>query len=373
MFSMYSGVRVAVICVLVTAISTTAGAFEAHLPPQHLQHNEVGKGGFPCPADADIFPCTCEFDSAGNLDLTCVNITTNDLSRVFMAEFPFNRFNKFTLQNSTIPVLENGVFGSVTFKSVLLESNNMTTIEALALENSYGVLEHFIMHEEPADTPYTWPLPDIANFIHLKEIDISGPYAAMEPLESSTLTDVILSLYELTSLPPNPFSGAVGIKTLILQETKLENIEPRTFELLTALKKLEISDAHLKELTESSMAFTSGSLAFVNLSKNDISNVMKDAFSGLPKSAVVDLSDNMLLELKRDAFSSLLTSLTAGYIDVGRNPLLCGCDLVWLLYLNEEQRDRLHGLDSSCDIEGNFNFDDLLDFLEYQCSTNSPL
>lgn len=58
--------------------------------------------------------------------------------------------------------------------------------------------------------------------------------------------------------------------------------------------------------------------------------IIPSFYLGLSGSVDVDLSGNQLTELDESVFKALLDE-TSGNIDISSNPLVCGCDIYWLI------------------------------------------
>ncbi|KAG7159410.1 Oplophorus-luciferin 2-monooxygenase non-catalytic subunit-like 2 [Homarus americanus] len=305
---------------------------------------------FPCPDENEIDPCRCDYDPvSGTLNLTCSQLDSIDqLDKVFSANFPFNKFNLFQLEDSKIPVLKKDV-------------------ESGALESLYDSLEEFHITEKYVDEDYNWPIQDLSKFKVLSEIGISGPYSSLPVLESKSLNSVLLDMYHLTSLPDNIFTAAPNLQSITFQGTRLEDIKADTFKFLPSLRTLEIRNANLSSLAKSSLAFSTNNLTYIGLQFNNIHTVEDGAFQGINGPVVTDLSNNEIEELPGDAFADLLKN-TTGSISVTNNPLVCGCDLSWLINATDAELKRLVGLQSSCGIDDPYQWEVVKDFLIYQCS-----
>nr|XP_045601376.1 oplophorus-luciferin 2-monooxygenase non-catalytic subunit-like [Procambarus clarkii] len=335
----------------------------------HTLHQEESAPSFPCPESTAIHPCLCLYDSpSGTLNLTCSNLASYEqLDNIFAADFPFTKFNWFQLQNSNVTSLKKGLFRDVYFSRMVLIFNNITLIEEGTLETMYNSLEYFHI-SEIYDGDYQWPLPDLAKFTSLIEIGINGPYETLPVLESSSLTSVFLGMRKLVSLPDNLFTSTPNLQFITFQETNVNSIQGNTFKLLSSLKKIEITRSGLASLTEASLAFGSPDMEYINIISNPIETIEAGAFQGLSGSVTVNVSHNLLEQLTENVFSELLKNTTET-IDVSNNPLLCGCDLYWLINITDADLNRLKGLLPSCAIEnGVYDRDTLVDFMKYQCS-----
>ncbi|XP_071540616.1 oplophorus-luciferin 2-monooxygenase non-catalytic subunit-like isoform X3 [Panulirus ornatus] len=323
---------------------------------------------FPCPEAEDIAPCQCTFDAmTGIFDLLCVGLNETQLDMIFAVDFPFDAFTTLTLQNSNIPVLKENVFGSKNFKTVIMIANKMKTVMQGALNSSYTTLESFYMSEMD-DEMYNWPLPDLSLFTVIQNIGISGPYDSLSPLVSCSLISAFLSLQKLTELPVDTLSGAPNLEKFFLDNTKIERILANTFQKLQKLVTISVSGGNLTELEDYSFSLTAPNLTLIDLHLNGIKSIGMKAFEGISGNVTVNLSQNQLMVLEESNFLPLLKN-TSGIIDISSNPLMCGCDIYWIVNVTAEELQRLKGLDSSCAI-GDYSQDVLEDFFEYQCSTS---
>nr|XP_045601375.1 oplophorus-luciferin 2-monooxygenase non-catalytic subunit-like [Procambarus clarkii] len=359
MINLSSGVRRGLVCVAMVVVLVAA----------YPDYNGEKGRAFPCPNDDDIDPCTCTYDGTTfSLNLTCDGLTGEDqLDQIFSSAFPVKAFTMLTLTNSNISTLTENVFHTISFEVIMLINNQLETVDSKALSSSYSTLQSFFLTQIGGETLSLTINDDLQQFKILTTIYISGPYDNVPTLTSATLTTAILNVHELTDLPPETFTAATALETIIMEDTKIETILEGTFSSLKSLKSLTLTGANINTLTASSMAFSSN-LTLLDLHLNNINSIDKAAFQGISGDVNIMLNKNSLVELTEQPFLELLMN-TTGSIDVSDNPLTCGCDLRWLVSNKDLDWARLVGLNSACDIDGTYDKDTLLDFLEYQCST----
>lgn len=82
------------------------------------------RNDYPCPEAADIAPCDCIYTSGNvTLDLNCRRLEgLSELDAVFGAEFPFDKYNIFLLENSKIHNIPAGIFRTIFFEWVLFQT-----------------------------------------------------------------------------------------------------------------------------------------------------------------------------------------------------------------------------------------------------------
>ncbi|KAK4291297.1 hypothetical protein Pmani_035861, partial [Petrolisthes manimaculis] len=166
---------------------------------------------------------------------------------------------------------------------------------------------------------------------------------------------------------PATFTGATNLVEVAITDTLIDTFPAATFSGLNSLEKVTLSGGKITTLPANS--FTSTALTSVDLSANAITNVELNALVVQPQTEI-NLASNQLTTLPSEVFQPLVTTLTdGGYIDVNDNPLTCGCDLEWIVNIGPTVA--LSGLDSACDLHG-YSTQEILDFLEYQCSNPPP-
>ena len=134
-----------------------------------------------------------------------------------------------------------------------------------------------------------------------------------------------LSGNHLTKLTKGMFDSMPELIHLILQGNKIYDIQPQTFQKLSRLKKLDLSENSLTALK--SIFAGVGNLAILNLAGNNIKEVEEDCLQRMPSLQLLDMSENTLSELPAGflyGLRQLRTLLLSGNVlkTLGARPFL---------------------------------------------------
>lgn len=119
--------------------------------------------------------------------------------------------------------------------------------------------------------------------------------------------DALASLSELTDLViqdsrvkfgVRPFSGLIGLTTLVLKGLNLNELKPGWFRHLSNLRYMDVTHNNLKVIESDTFSRTR-SLESLKLSYNQITDIRSGSFDGLTKLLFLDLSSNRLKYILR--------------------------------------------------------------------------
>ncbi|CAG0887202.1 unnamed protein product [Darwinula stevensoni] len=288
----------------------------------------------------------------------------------------------FVIEDNTDVVELPEEFGDLSFRKITIERTAMNNVHPSAILPSKHLLtELFILDSRLDDFPF-----DILHeFQFLKQLHLSNNLLALVPafksdnlerlrldnnkitiaeldgwetpklrelyLERNLLTTVrafksdnleILYLYnnEITSVE------ADGWATPNLREFDIDNNPLMKFPstIIKCMKKLEefyCSRCNLgPTLSGGLLEFQSSALKLVHLSENNVTSLEPGAIIGLGSNTRVDLSENKIAVLSEESFRPMLDILYLGdgVIDLSGNPILCDCEVAWLLLGRKFQR-----------------------------------
>ena len=190
------------------------------LSPCHGKHTSEAP---PCPEPLDIYPCVCDADT---LTINCSNVTDEDqLRQVFTAPFPTAALHEFLMDgNKGVRVLENGVFGDVSFRVLTVMHSVLEAVRDEALVSSYPTLTHVILASSP-----------LAVF----------PFHALQRF--TALEMVIMVQCDVHSLPS---LSSASLQELYLYSNPISSLSLDVFALLSAVRTIDLSDNQLTEITQ---------------------------------------------------------------------------------------------------------------------------
>ena len=145
------------------------------------------------------------------------------LRKAFSAVFPTTDLNEFTLkENYDIKVLENGVFGNVSFRRLDINHCVLETVEKDALTSSLSTLRDIDIHHCHLNT---FPFEKLAEFSSLESLSIhNNKIHTLPPLSSSSLVYLTLNRNLIEHLSPDVFKLLPAVKAIYLWGNQLTEI-----------------------------------------------------------------------------------------------------------------------------------------------------
>ena len=211
-----------------------------------------------CPQKDDIKPCICSKSGGGldaQIDIDCSFIESNEeLQRIFTADFPTKRLNKFSLRNSNkVTKLISGVFQSISFEIIEIEQEDaFGLIEPLALTGSIFTLQHLrVVYTRISEN--TFPFSMIGEFRNLKILELYGNYITSIPkIESFSLEELSLNDNRITTIPSNTFNMVPFLQYLYISGNAINYIIPgkyikTVFEFIFFIEMIAINNMILHQ------------------------------------------------------------------------------------------------------------------------------
>lgn len=280
-----------------------------------------------CPEPQDIFPCVCSNSSILSMKMDCSDVLDEgELAGVFSAFFPIKAFDKLTIsRNQFLTTLPDGVFGDVSFTNIYVTGGVLQSVGEAALTSSFTTAK-FLMFNNNQITDF--PFHILSNFSKLTSMSLADNNLNELPdLFSESLEHLYINKNPLGSVSVSTFTGTPAISVIYLQETNLQEIIPGTFSNLSHLSTVYLFRNSLTEVPSLAVEFPSDK-GSVYLSLNNITTVAPNAFPGM-MGGTVEVQLNALTELPEEVWRPLLEE--GVNITPWGNPLVCGCDIAWLL------------------------------------------
>ncbi|KAG0729030.1 Oplophorus-luciferin 2-monooxygenase non-catalytic subunit [Chionoecetes opilio] len=336
--------------------------------------------GSPCPVASSIYPCLCSDVYIGGklyMDLDCSAATSNAvLANAFSGTFPFKKFTNLTIHptvaHPALISLDGGVFGDVYFQNILVGNTDIRTVNEEALAPSHDSL---ILLDISDNRIESFPFEALLAFQHLRILDLSyNKLAALPNLETNSLIVLDLSGNLALTFSQDTFSGSPRLEEIYLTNMGLTAFPPNVFSSLNLLEVIDLSHNRLSgKLDQGSIRVPLDSLMDLRLNNNELSQIDPTAITGhttttaitgkpsrskkqnvatpatttttatgVNRDARINFQNNKIFSLDWNTWFPLLDQLSgAQVVDLRGNPLLCGCDLVWL-FLDTDELAKIH-------------------------------
>ncbi|CAL4114554.1 unnamed protein product [Meganyctiphanes norvegica] len=307
-----------------STLSSSNGSLEFHQATTNTE---------PCPVSEDISPCVCIYNSHyGYIDMDCSEVLTGDeLRMIFSSYFPVPEFRKFSTEDSPLEVLEDGVFGEVTFSIISLTSGALKEVQIGALDGMIDTLRELYLINIPL---INFPFDTVASFTKLDtfRLDLADNKtlsSGFPNLTNSNLHLLWLEDCEFEVLPEDAFQDLPMIGNIILESDLISTIPSGIFCNLHHLGVVNIHGNLLTILPEGLFSCTGlQNLYFISLERNNINTIEVNAFQAVAD-IVIHLSHNNLATIEEDVWKPLFD--VGSHIYIKDNPLLCGCDIAWVV------------------------------------------
>ncbi|CAL4176288.1 unnamed protein product, partial [Meganyctiphanes norvegica] len=260
-----------------------------------------------CPEISAILPCICTHKSDENLtDIDCSEVTSeNELRKVFNSTFPTKNFDKFIiLNNDHLKVLESGVFNGITFEEFFIQNSQIENIEIDAFNDSFATAYMIVLlGNKIQDFPF--------NVLH----------------NFSNLTYLNLNFNPLGSIPANAFQRISTLKFVNIIRT-VHEIAVGTFTNQTNIERIYAAENNLRNVPSGLFVTGSDIIEYIVINNNTISSVEPNAFDPVA-GLIINMDHNSMQLIEEYIWRNLLESWVVLYLK--DNPLLCGCDVAWLV------------------------------------------
>ncbi|XP_023343282.1 leucine-rich repeat-containing protein 15 isoform X3 [Eurytemora carolleeae] len=266
-----------------------------------------------CPESSSIKPCSCKERTSG-LDITCEGIGLVDLqavtdqlkshNQVSVQEYNgFAQIGYFKIRDCRIPKFPDYIFMGLKIVHLLVYNCEVQSLMPNSLSSLAGSLKHLVLSN---------------NKLH------EVPKMALRQLRE--LDHLNLNQNNITIIKEGAFWGLSKVTRLSLYDNKLKEIENGAFDGLTKLQssphsqvkgdllRLNVGRNHLSEIPRDAIVSLKN-LNQLDLSENKIEHIKPGVFQGMDRLDTLTLNHNYLQELGPGGFEGLskLTSLSLDY------------------------------------------------------------
>ncbi|XP_050705661.1 oplophorus-luciferin 2-monooxygenase non-catalytic subunit-like isoform X2 [Eriocheir sinensis] len=270
--------------------------------------------------------------------MDCSNVEDSTrLTEIFQTPFAFNDFERLIIDPltpvSTLYDLPAGVFGPVSFKEIDVMNTLIETVEEEAIVNSHNTLVRLNMR---GNKIREFPFETLDLYVWLKELNLANNQllGVMPDIVTEALTTLDLSGNTGFILTETVFTGSPHLEVLRLNNMALgDTTPPNVFLDLSNLKTLYLQNNDIPgTLIEDFINTLSQPLLAVYLDGNSLSQIHPLSVTGLSDSGIISFTNNQIQYLTQGNWGELVSRLTRyDAIDMRHNPLVCGCDVYWLL------------------------------------------
>ncbi|XP_050705666.1 oplophorus-luciferin 2-monooxygenase non-catalytic subunit-like isoform X2 [Eriocheir sinensis] len=270
--------------------------------------------------------------------MDCSNVEDSTrLTEIFQTPFAFNDFERLIIDPltpvSTLYDLPAGVFGPVSFKEIDVMNTLIETVEEEAIVNSHNTLVRLNMR---GNKIREFPFETLDLYVWLKELNLANNQllGVMPDIVTEALTTLDLSGNTGFILTETVFTGSPHLEVLRLNNMALgDTTPPNVFLDLSNLKTLYLQNNDIPgTLIEDFINTLSQPLLAVYLDGNSLSQIHPLSVTGLSDNGIISFTNNQIQQLTQENWEGLVSRLTRyDAIDMRHNPLVCGCDVYWLL------------------------------------------
>lgn len=289
-----------------------------------------------CPFASEIYPCRCEWaEDLGEPDLYCHNIESlEQLQHIFQtAFFPQKRFWRIRLSGAPLGDLPEDLFNDVQFDEVHLSNCNITSVHPEAFRASKPYMDTMVLYSNQL-TDESFPWSTLGEYPKLWRVHLHHNLFTQFPtLTSEAIEDINLWENHITTFNRESFEGAPNLRIIDVSPF-IDGFPGDSFLPLEQLEEIHLSNNRLGNLLEGKFILNSLNFKYLYLSNNSISDIHPNAITGVTSTRFkLFLEDNYLTKLKEEVFLPLMSRMLDGWgeIDLEGNPLVCDCDMYWLL------------------------------------------
>ncbi|KAK4292487.1 hypothetical protein Pmani_034747 [Petrolisthes manimaculis] len=292
-----------------------------------------------CPFASEIYPCQCTWAvDLSEPDLYCPHIESlEQLQNIFLtAFFPTKWFWRIRVSGAPLGDLPEDLFNDVHFDEIRLNSCNITSVHPDAFRASKPYLDTLELYSNLL-TDETFPWWSLSEYPKLWRVHLHhNPFSTFPTLNTSALEDINFWETPITTFTRDQLKGAPNLRILEVNPN-LESFPADAYLDLGYLEELDLSNnPNLLggQLSFGQVTLNSPNFKYLYLSNNAISNIEVDAITGVTSTRLkLFLEDNLLTTVNEDVFKPLMDRMLDGWgeLDVEGNPLVCDCDMYWLL------------------------------------------
>ncbi|KAK3852686.1 hypothetical protein Pcinc_040733 [Petrolisthes cinctipes] len=253
--------------------------------------------------------------------------------------------------NTNLMAIKQDTLGNVSFERVRILGTKLVSVEAYAFSNSYQTLIHLDLTNNNIQN---FPFASLPRYVSLQTFIIEGnAVASLHHIISTSLQVLSASFNPLSTLEVSTLTGSPALTEVYLGHADLNTLDPGHFTHLANLSTLHLDGNTITVLEYQAIVTPSNTISYLNLNSNELTFVRHDAISGLSSDATLSLRNNALTTLEEVSWLHVFQQLYPdGVIDLSGNPLVCGCDLAWIMLDSQDRYRPLITDTTRCGVNG---------------------
>ncbi|XP_047496215.1 oplophorus-luciferin 2-monooxygenase non-catalytic subunit-like [Penaeus chinensis] len=308
---------------------------------------------WPCPSAVDIDPCVCESDEYYNLAIDCSNaIDEMELFRVFEAAFPFEDILELTIiqdpldPNRNIRMLQEKVFGPITFERIRITGTKMAEVHEEAFVKSHDFLTYLNLADNQLRS---FPFETLVSYSKLDTLLFdNNNFTNLYSIESTSLHTLSVSGNHRLLFDLDVFTKAPALTAIYMANIDLDELPPNLFSTLENIKTISLEDNYLKALPEFAFNPVKNTMTQLILNGNLLNNIYHDSIHGMAGHGFLSMVRNKMEYLESTIWQPIFEQAINGSVNLAGNPLVCGCDIAWLMLANEDRYLRVLTETTTC-------------------------
>nr|XP_027214382.1 oplophorus-luciferin 2-monooxygenase non-catalytic subunit-like [Penaeus vannamei] len=297
---------------------------------------------WPCPSAVDIDPCVCESDEYFNLLIDCSEVIDEmELFRVFEASFPFYDIMELTIIQDpldpyhNIRVLQERVFGRITFERIRITGTKIAEVHEEALVKSHDYLTYLNLANNQLKS---FPFETLVSYSKLDTLLIdNNNFTYLYSIESASLHTLSVSGNHNLLFDLDVFTKAPALTAIYMANIDLDELPPNLFDTLQNIKTISLEDNYLKALPENAFLPVGDTITQLILNGNLINDIYHDAIKGMSGHGFLSMVRNKMEYLESTVWLPIFEQAINGSINLAGNPLVCGCDIAWLMLAADDR------------------------------------
>ncbi|CAG0883228.1 unnamed protein product [Cyprideis torosa] len=238
------------------------------------------------------------------------------------------------IENSTFARLSKESLGGKTFRKIMIARHTgRLTISEDAFAGMKDNLEELVIKNTTLASPENL-FSGLKNLNRLMRLELDGNELGELPALDcpAALKTMVIADNNLQRVQRENFMNCPSLKELTITKSNIKTVGVDSFLDLVNIRQLLLNDNGFSTLRQNSFRMNAPDLEKLSLTHNDLFQLEDGFFKGdISGAAIVELHDNNLTTLHRDAIEPLLQELRTGYMTAYSNPIVCGCELAWLI------------------------------------------
>lgn len=265
-----------------------------------------------CPDNDYIRPCTCRvvYDKTS---VVCESLKLPHLTKILRHGFCGLELHSFYLMSPDIDYLPSNLF----IKNIVYD---------------FQVYNANISHFTQAGRSAFYGQETYLNSLSMRRCNLKDDLKWEMIGELRALTYLDLTHNLLRKIPKQWFfHPPPNLRSLILKENEITNLESGAFRFMHKLNELDLSSNKISEIRRDIFPYPGNELIFLRLSDNRLHSLPEDLFDEMLGLRRIYLDNNRLTTLAADVWKPIWGELER--LELYGNPIKCDCSTQWVTEL----------------------------------------